>query len=141
MSETIYTFRVMEGKTITVRKAPAVAADDYVGTLRSGEQFHGEIVINTERELWVKLTDKFPGFYAAVRYTSPGGSPKTFALTIGASTPDPETPPENSAGITLFGFSIDPEEKRLDLRSTLYLDLKDWVISVDGIIYREDISG
>lgn len=141
MSETIYTFKVLEGKTITVRKAAGVGTNDYVGTLRSGEQFKGSIVTNTEQELWIKLTDRFPGSFAAVRYTSPGGNPKTFALTIGGSTPDPETPPENSAGITLFGFSIDPEEKRLDLRSTNYLDLKDWIISVDGIIYREDVSG
>jgi hypothetical protein len=102
MSETIYTFRVLEGKTVTVRKAAEVGTGDYVGTLRSGEQFKGVIVTNTPQELWVKLIDKFPGAFAAVRYTSPGGSPKTFALTIGENAPtpeDPEDPPSNPTPI------------------------------------------
>lgn len=109
MTET-FNFRVKDGKQITVRLGPAVVAGDYVGTLAPKEPFYGTVAINKPDEIWIKLTDKFHGFYCAIRYKG-----KDFAdilngpLPIPEPNPDPEPIP--SSGPITVTASVTPDGK------------------------------
>ena len=91
-------FKVLDGKTITVRKAAIVGTNDYVGTLASHTEFSAETVEKTADRHWVRiLSGPHAGYFCAVVYKS-----QVFAELI-EEPPAPPTEDEIVKAVIYFG--------------------------------------